>query len=572
MSPADSARLHLSIGVTAHRDLVAAEEPALREAVRGFFAYLRSALPDLPLRVISALAEGGDQLVAEEALAQGIELVAALPMPQREYERDFADAGLLARFRALLERAAVRELPFAPGVTIDDVAMPGPARDRQYAQLGMFVSSHCQVLLALWDGRPGLAGGTAEVVEYHVHNTMPALSVEQVAPGLLADDESDLVFHLCCSRRSVAAPPPAPLATRWLTIAGDRPGDDGIPEQHLRVFRQMSGFNHDLERHACAIDAAPSQLFEPPLPGPAPPRVAAMERRFHAADWLAVHFQKRVRGSLLATHAIAALMGLAFVLFNDFGAGRGWLVLFLLLFGLGILLAMLSDRREWQRRYLDYRGLAEGLRVRVYWALAGVEVPADTSLGYESFLQKQDTELSWIRHAMRGAGLLRDEGSRPDRAWLEWTVARWVGDADGRGGQLEYFRRGGARRERAFHETERVGRFAMLGGLAIAALLVASGGAFAQALERVLLVAMGLLPLLAGIRESYSYKKADKELIRQFKFMARLFESTRVRLAQARGDAEVRRLLLALGRACLEEHAEWILLHRERPLESAQLG
>jgi hypothetical protein len=94
-------------------------------------------------------------------------------------------------------------------------------------------------------------------------------------------------------------------------------------------------------------------------------------------------------------------------------------------------------------------------------------------------------------------------------------------------------------------------------------------GAAAQAQ---LLVAMGLLPLLAGIREAYSYKKADKELIKQYRFMTRLFESCRERLDRAGSDTETRQLLRALGSACLEEHAEWILLHRERPLEPASLS
>ena len=67
-------------------------------------------------------------------------------------------------------------------------------------------------------------------------------------------------------------------------------------------------------------------------------------------------------------------------------------------------------------------------------------------------------------------------------------------------------------------------------------------------------------------------RKADKELIKQFRFMARLFGSCRERLDRVRDDAETRQLLHALGRACLEEHAEWILLHRERPLDSVPLS
>ncbi len=63
MSPTDI-RARLNIGLTAHRDLLPEEEPALRTAVRAFFLSLREQFPELPLRLISALAEGGDQLVA----------------------------------------------------------------------------------------------------------------------------------------------------------------------------------------------------------------------------------------------------------------------------------------------------------------------------------------------------------------------------------------------------------------------------------------------------------------------------------------------------------------------------
>jgi hypothetical protein len=265
-------------------------------------------------------------------------------------------------------------------------------------------------------------------------------------------------------------------------------------------------------------------------------------------------------------------MGLVFILYSDLDSNRAYIAVFLLLFALGLALRWAGKRREWHRKYLDYRGLAEGLRVQLYWRLAGVEPPPNDSLGYDSFLQKQDVDLSWIRHAMRGTGLLHDESFAPDHAWLEWVIAHWVGDSEGKGGQLAYFLRGAARRERAHAATERMGGIALAAGLLGALTLLLAGSRLPTAAQNALIVAMGLLPLLAGIREAYSYKKADKELIKQFRFMGRLFSSCRTRLQRARDDTESRQLLLSLGRACLEEHAEWILLHRERPLEHAQMS
>jgi hypothetical protein len=567
--------LRLSVGLTAHRDLRPEQEPQLRAQVRAFFQNLRLAFPDLPLRLISALADGGDQLVAEEALALGVELMVPLPMAQPEYERDFPEGQSLARFRELLAQGRVRELPLAAGNTLEAIGERGEARNRQYAQLGMFVSSHCQVLLALWDGRASEAtGGTAQVVEFHLRNQMPGFSVEQAAPNLLADDESDLVFHIPCARSIAVSAVEAPMPgarTHWLTADAELDGGAPVPQHYRHVFGQMQSFNRDLRKYATTIAGAGGSLLDEASPPP-PPMVRDVDGLFRAADWLAVHFRRRVRLSLLCTHALAGLMGLCFILFSDIHSSRWYLGAFLALFGIGVGVQMLGRRREWQRKYLDYRGLAEGLRVQLYWRLAGVDTPPNSSLGYDSFLQKQDVDLSWIRHAMRSSSLLRDPDFSPGAQWLEWVVGRWVGSRDGARGQLAYYREGTRRRERAFRVTATLGGIALGGGLLGAIALFVGGERIPDSVQNQLLLAMGLLPLLAGIREAYSYKKADKELIKQFRFMARLFTSCRERLDRAGDEREVRHLLRALGGACLEEHAEWILLHRDRPLEAQGLS
>lgn len=74
------AAIPLTIGVTSHRNLVASEVEAIRQGVRDFLVRMRREYPNMPLVVVSALADGGDQLVAEEALAAGARLIAPLPL------------------------------------------------------------------------------------------------------------------------------------------------------------------------------------------------------------------------------------------------------------------------------------------------------------------------------------------------------------------------------------------------------------------------------------------------------------------------------------------------------------
>ncbi|NMW24855.1 hypothetical protein HFP05_10925, partial [Rhodanobacter denitrificans] len=90
----------LVIGVTSHRNIPAGEIEPIRQRVRDFLGQLRRDFPALPLVVLSALAEGGDQLVAHEALAAGARLVAPLPLPRELYVDDFADPAVRAGFDA----------------------------------------------------------------------------------------------------------------------------------------------------------------------------------------------------------------------------------------------------------------------------------------------------------------------------------------------------------------------------------------------------------------------------------------------------------------------------------------
>lgn len=111
----------------------------------------------------------------------------------------------------------------------------------------------------------------------------------------------------------------------------------------------------------------------------------------------------------------------------------------------------------------------------------------------------------------------------------------------------------------------------MWAGVLIAIILSVMGADISGFQRQTLLVLMGVFPLIAGVRDAYSHKKAEKELIKQYRFMHGVFANAR-RLLDSSDDLEFRRRVLrALGNAALEEDAEWILMHRERPLEHSGL-
>src|SRR5487761_2692600 len=204
----------LVIGVTSHRNIPAAEIEPIRQRVRGLLTQLQREFPHSPLIVLSALAEGGDQLVAQEALALGSRLVAPLPLPRAIYTQDFHNDGARTAFDALCAQAYVIELPLQPGHDAAHVEHGNIERDRQYARVGVFIARHCHLLLAIWDGKQSeRLGGTAQVVDYYLHGVMPGLIERRrgARRWLFGYGDERPVCHLVCSRDTPDGAPDLPL-------------------------------------------------------------------------------------------------------------------------------------------------------------------------------------------------------------------------------------------------------------------------------------------------------------------------------------------------------------------------
>ena len=133
------------VAVTGHRDLVDAELPTIRERIQAFLSELLSEYPDRGVTVMSPLADGADQLVAEEALRLDIPLIVAMPMARSLYIDDFSATKSRERFDYLCSRAVeCHELPLTPENILANISEEGEHRSRQYAQLGVFLCAHCQ--------------------------------------------------------------------------------------------------------------------------------------------------------------------------------------------------------------------------------------------------------------------------------------------------------------------------------------------------------------------------------------------------------------------------------------------
>lgn len=574
MSPS-SIRMPLVIGVTGHRDLREDELPGIRLQVRNLLKDLKERFPYRALRILSPLAEGADRLVAKEAIELGLSLAVVMPMPREIYYTEFSDDESIAEFETLYDKAVdVYDLPIARNGTLESISRPGRARELQYAQSGVFLSAHSHILLALWDGKTsGQLGGTAQVVRFHHHDIMPGYTTRSVATQqMLIDDESDLIYHIVCSREGPDGAPAAefePLECWWFTNDRDEPRRRTLPPQHELIFTRSSEFSEDSIRFEERVFGECYPLFGEDDADRLPRGVKTINYVFCISDWLAIRYQKLTLRVLRTTHVLAFLMGFMFILFSDLRSQEIFMIAFLVFFAIAAGTQAYAKRNGWHRKYLDYRTLAEGLRVQFYLSAGGIISDNESKFTHDNFLQTQDPELGWIRNVMRVAGTRCDADQEAKPEGLEFTIEQWIGDDES--GQIGYYRRKAAQWVKRNRSTERMSTMSLLTSVLVILLIVFGGETMSENIVDPLFVLMGSMLLAYGVRQGYAQSTAEKELIKQYEFMLRVFENAKRRLEGAEDDSERRQVLRALGGSCLDEHAEWILMHRDRSIDQSDI-
>ncbi|MES2327023.1 MAG: hypothetical protein V4499_06785 [Pseudomonadota bacterium] len=397
----------LSVGVTGHRAdvLPAGSEERLRKRIGDTLALIASAGADLlqderecfaegpcKLRFISPIADGADQIAAEVALDLGWELQLVLPFERSVYRASLGNHGARERFDALIERAAcLLELPGDPDHGLDAYVMTGRA-----------TVAHCDMLIAVWDGLPPRGrGGTGEVVQFALSRGTAIIHVPLTPGGdtrilwsafdptvvTIADDpavarsleRADVDALL----RGLLMPPPDTREQRFFKrFCAERPprirtrieyplllSAAGVRRFRVRdlTARHADTQTRDEWRRYRAGCADAHNLSAP---------IDLLERSYSCADGLATHFAQTYRSGHIFNFllgSVAVCLGLAAFMAPHLKFEEAALEL---LITLAIMLnAIIGQRQEWHRRWLDYRQLAERLRPMRSLKLLGIAAP-----------------------------------------------------------------------------------------------------------------------------------------------------------------------------------------------------
>jgi hypothetical protein len=575
-------RLPVVVGVTGHRDLRPGDIESLSRAVREVFQEICAHAPSSPLVLLSSLAEGADRLVAETALSFGARLVVPLPMPQADYEADFA-AESLKEFRMLLaQSAACFEVETPVGDHGTDFRTYGRARDERYRRAGAWVAIHSHVLLALWDGHTSeKIGGTSSIVRLRLEGGW-----EQHADALgpLDPIETGPVVHLVTPRASGLEPDGKPFSRRTLHPAPSAVQTDSFAKDTAMRDRQFVRLLTDTERFNCGIRLSSSD-FSPEDPNRPPgrsglfhgtdlhnfaPNIALAERRFAIADTMGLQFQMKSRVILLLILWCAVGGILALQLYLELWRRPSLLAVYLGALVVTGLLSLWTNWRSYQDRHLEARALAEALRVQIAWWLTGVrDSPA------EAYLRLQRPALEWVRSALRVAEIPvtgRDgvpTVERPSPSSDGFVLARrfWVAD------QHKYFMNAGPRDARLLRRLEVWSGVLFVSAIAAAISVIL----WHQGLEREellwlhhgMLIWMAMAITLTAVVRGYVIWMVLAEQVQQYERMSVVFGLAERRLdsVDGRDPSAQLSILRELGLEALRENGWWLALHRARPIE-----
>jgi hypothetical protein len=304
--------------------------------------------------------------------------------------------------------------------------LPAPLGARDYGEQAELILNQTDLVIALWDGKPGRGrGGTAHVVQQALDYDMPVIwlsSVDPAAPPRLLDSQAldrtgavipcaqGAVLDIPAVLRAlVDLPRPSPRADGSTKDAHhadhDHHGKEPAPELAYAAFlnepkRRRGSWLPRAYDGLVKLVLTASRHHSPPKPKAAAASVGdwrdaewsgfvavcgcpapalgqlneVIKPRFKAADDASVAYARRYRSAFVLAFllsAIAVVLAVLSVAFKDAFAGFGldekagkavFVAVELIILSLIAVIVWRGHNERWHERWLDYRALAEALR------------------------------------------------------------------------------------------------------------------------------------------------------------------------------------------------------------------
>ena len=459
-------KIPIIVGVTGHRNIVEEDMPKLKQQViaslqniQGLCKCKEKGREDTPVIMLNAFAQGADTLCAEAAFELGIHVYAVLPCSIEKYkesfnlhetiakksgaseqellaakDRDEADKKKLDEYLSKVQRTTYspdtekNKTWIKKSANIDDASY-------EYRQLGIYMAEHSHILIALWDGNPPqdeYGCGTVEVIKFALEHKF--LDKDKLfKPGMINDSA---VVWIKSRRHGDGTE--ADIKSNWLI--SNLAGGEGKPYDDYLVLDNPPAFLEDIISKTVNYNA--EQVSVPPKAVKLWENVdeldeyhANLRKHYAKADELSCSKnQSKYNRFILLLAIIGTIVACTFLIYDD--ASLPYMI-FPCTIAISIIICILvcGKRKKYHKKYIEYRALAEALRIQFYTSMCLTGNSAVPNV-CELYAWSQKVEMVWIEKAIQSLGVIsKSEKIKVDTSKV---IDVWIGNNEEPTGQLKY--------------------------------------------------------------------------------------------------------------------------------------
>ena len=464
-------KIPVIVGVTGHRNIVEEDKPKIKECVIDSLKEIQELCKsddgnDTPVIMLNAFAQGADMLCAEAAFELGIGVCALLPCEEEKYKQSFNlytkpfnDAGITSGKE--YEEALSKDE--ADKKKLDDylskvrqqkgrvIYPPDIEKNKQwlkrninidddsygYRQLGIYMAEHSHILIALWDGKPPATKfgcGTVEVIKFALEHKF--LDKDHLfKPGTINDSA---VVWIKSRRQGDGAE--ADIRKKWIisnleNCEEQKPDEEPKPD-HIdsdeppKFLEEIIAKTVNYNRNRVEVSAESSELWA--NYGSLDEYRKTLSYHYTKANLLSYRKnQKLYNIFLLLIAIIGTAVACTFLIYDD--ASLPFMI-FPCSLSVGAILCLchIGRKKAYHKSYIDYRALAEALRIQFYTSMCMKEEELINVCDLYSWTQRVDSV--WIEKAVRAIAVTSEIVKiKIDPSEV---IEAWIGK--GKTGQLAY--------------------------------------------------------------------------------------------------------------------------------------
>lgn len=547
-----SKRIPITVGIIGHLDIIPTDNH--RKQIESLFRNLAVNYKNSPIHLISSIAEGADRFVANifldmkndnEEYRDRFELIIPMPFSAEEYKEDFDNYSDI-EFDKLLKQA---KRSFIVNENDKETSRP-----EKYLATGKLVADTSLILIAMWDGKIGKTGGTADIVRYKLTGGDFTIAESTF-------DHDGTVFILPAARKPGSSDN-INIPADDSPLSMDNILNDITLKNALEKIEEINSYSIGLDR--TGLKNSKKYLFN--KPEKLKDSELLLKEWYSILDQMAVKTRRRDLKITGWMFTLSLLFVFTLEVYSNILTRKVILGLSMLVLILTTALFIYSRLKNDHKKYLYSRTLAEGLRMQFFWNIAGINENVS-----DYILRIHGKSFTWVKHILSVLRGISFNHKTIDDDIIQDLTDNWIND------QLKYFDASVKIMREKIGHYHRVSNVFLFLSILLFLSIFFHGNFFVAnffTLNIMLVIAPIMLGIFALIR-AFIKTKAYEQLLNQYEIMQVIYKRAEVRISElnSSGMSQEKRntcfkeLFFVIGKEALTENGIWYLIFKDKEPE-----